>query len=240
MNTFSKKIILPRDRVCLRLKQARIEKEISLNEIADKTKINIAYLSAMENCQFEEIPYSSLYQKNFLKKYLQAIGIDSEEYLSQFCTEELHVSNNALTQKKMRRYAMKYHLSSLPNILRNLFVGAFATCLLLYLGLQVKNVLQPPSLILSSPVDGMIAKKNSINISGTSDPEVKVSINGQSIMSDEGGKFNQAINLTPGINTIIVLAQKKHGKTTQEVRHIIYKETQEFSLSHDIPNKLTE
>ena len=223
----------------MRLKQARLDKEISLAEIADKTKINIAYLSAMENCQFDEIPYSPLYQKNFLKKYLQAIDIDPEEYLSQFCTEELP-SPNLTAPKKLRRYTMKYHLSSLPNILRYVFVGTFAACLLLYLGLQVKNVLQPPSLILSSPVDGMIAKKNYINISGASDPEVKISINGQPIMSDEGGKFNQAINLTPGINTIIVLAQKKHGKTTQEVRHIIYKETQQFTLSHDIPNKLTE
>lgn len=239
MPTFSKKIILPRERVCLRLKQARLEKGVSLEDIADKTKINITYLSAMENCQFDEIPYSPLYQKNFLKKYLQSIGVDPEEYLSQFCTEELP-SPNLTAPKKLKRYTMRYHLSSLPNILRYMFVGAFATCLLLYLGLQVQNVLQPPSLVLSSPEDGMIAKKNLITISGVSDPEVKVSINGQSIMSDEDGKFNQAINLTPGINTIIVLAQKKHGKTTQEVRHIIYKETQQFTLSHDIPNKLTE
>ncbi|MEK7644420.1 MAG: helix-turn-helix domain-containing protein [Patescibacteria group bacterium] len=239
MSTFSKKIIAPRDRVCLRLKRVRLEKNMSLEEIADKTKINIAYLSALENCQFDAIPHQSLYQKNFLKKYLSAIGVDSEEYLSQFRAEEMKATDT-VAPKRFTRYTARYHLSSLPNILRYVFTGAFTACLLLYLGLQVKNVLQPPSLVLTSPTDGMIAKKNYINIAGASDPEVKVSINGQSIMSDESGNFNQAISLTPGINTISVLAQKKHGKTTEEVRHIIYKETQEFSLSRDKPNRLTE
>ena len=100
----------------------------------------------------------------------------------------------------------------------------------LYLGTHIQNILQPPELTLVSPADGEITYEKQINISGKTDPETIITVNDEVIKNDEKGVFTQSINLTPGINTLIIKAQNKHGKTTENIRHVIYKEGEFFSL----------
>ncbi len=229
MSIFTHKTITPHVRICLRLQQARDSRGISLDVIAQKTKINKNWLAALEECRFADIPAGPLYQKNYLKKYLEALDLDPASYLSQFATEEINSAKLELLPSPRRSYGRKY-FNNLPNLFRFSLIGIFVISLLFYLGKQVKNTLEPPFLTLSSPVNGFIAQNNSITISGASEPEVRIAINGQPVMSDEVGRFNQPVTLSPGINTIIVTAQKKHGKTTEETRHIIYKENPKLSL----------
>ncbi|KKW42810.1 MAG: Transcriptional regulator [Candidatus Magasanikbacteria bacterium GW2011_GWA2_56_11] len=229
MPPFTKKSLTSPYRVCLRLKQAREERGVSLEAIAEKTKINKCYLAALEECRFDDLKLPPLYQKNFVKKYVSALGLDPEPYVTQFFIEELDLSDRSdCHPKKTPRLSS---LSNLPRLLRAGAVGLITLVLVLYLGLQVKNTLEPPRLALSSPLNGFIAHKNSIAIIGATDPEVKVSINGQQIKSDETGRFNESVTLNPGINTIVVSAEKKHGQITEETRHIIYKQTDRFSLT---------
>lgn len=229
MPKFTHKTLTPHARVCSRLKQARETKGISLETIAQKTKINKNWLAALEDCRFTDIPAGPLYQKNYLKKYLETLYINPVSYLSQFTTEEINNAKPEPTQHSRRSYGRQY-FSDLPNLFRVGLIGIFVIGLLFYLGKQIKNTLEPPVLTLTSPVNGFIAQKNSINIVGSSEPEVRISINGQPVMNDGVGRFNQLITLNPGINTIVVTAQKKHGKTTEEIRHIIYKENQKLSF----------
>ena len=56
------------------LKSAREEKNISLQQIAAKTKIDIKFLLAIENANFEILP--DLYIKAFIKEYAQYIDLD--------------------------------------------------------------------------------------------------------------------------------------------------------------------
>ena len=56
------------------LKKQRISQDIELNEISNRTKINLEYLESIEKGDFDFLPY--IYVRLFLKAYCLEIGLD--------------------------------------------------------------------------------------------------------------------------------------------------------------------
>ena len=117
--------------------------------------------------------------------------------------------------------------------MRTALLGSFALLLTGYLGWQIQNTIAPPPLSLMGPDNGFITRDSTITLRGASAPAATIMINGQAIHSDDFGNFSEAIALTPGVNTIVIEAKKKHGKSTQETRHIVYKEPSRLSSQAD-------
>ena len=63
------------------LKELRVSKEISLEELETKTKINLKYLEAIESGNFDILPIP--YLRLFIRAYAIEIGGDSERSLEQ-------------------------------------------------------------------------------------------------------------------------------------------------------------
>ena len=63
------------------LKDLRISKEISLEDLESKTKINIKYLNAIEQGDFDVLP--TPYLRLFIRAYALEIGGDAERALEQ-------------------------------------------------------------------------------------------------------------------------------------------------------------
>ena len=63
------------------LKDLRVSKEISLEELETRTKINIKYLTAIEEGDFEILPIP--YLRLFIRAYATEIGGDSDRALEQ-------------------------------------------------------------------------------------------------------------------------------------------------------------
>jgi len=229
MKPFKKTKLEPTKRVCLAIKQARLAKGVSLEDLSKKTKINQEYLQALEECRFSDVDCAQIYQKNFIKKYVEALGLDASAYLEQFSDEELRF----VPTKKQHGApnCNKRYFSNLPQILRYVVVGAIVLTVSLYLGGQIKHTLEPPLLTLLSPDDGQIIYESGIAIRGYTEPEVKILINGETIVSDEYGNFSENVTLNPGINAVTIRAEKKHGKATEEVRHIIFKQTKSLTTA---------
>ena len=65
------------------LKEVRESKGMTLEEIADETKIQKRYLTDIENDNFDELP-GEAYVKGFLRNYAAALKIDSEEVITLY------------------------------------------------------------------------------------------------------------------------------------------------------------
>ena len=63
------------------LKELRESREISLEEISERTKINVQYLIAIEEGDFSDI--ETPYLRLFLRAYAEEIGGDSQRALEQ-------------------------------------------------------------------------------------------------------------------------------------------------------------
>ena len=64
------------------LRKEREARNIDLQTIADRTKISITFLKAMEAGNFDFLP--APYPRNFLKMYLQCLGGKQERFLNRF------------------------------------------------------------------------------------------------------------------------------------------------------------
>ncbi|MUK89844.1 helix-turn-helix domain-containing protein [Ornithinibacillus sp. L9] len=66
-----------------RLKEAREEKDISLESLQDLTKIQRRYLIAIEEENFSILP-GKFYARAFIKEYANAVGLDANELLEEY------------------------------------------------------------------------------------------------------------------------------------------------------------
>jgi len=65
------------------LKEVREEKGISLDEVAEKTKIQTRFLKAIENGNWEDLP-EEVYLRGFLRTYAEALGLDGKEFVESY------------------------------------------------------------------------------------------------------------------------------------------------------------
>ncbi|WP_231556712.1 helix-turn-helix domain-containing protein [Tetragenococcus muriaticus] len=105
-----------------RLRQARLDKNISIDELQQKTKIQKRYLEAIESGNFAALP-GAYYVRTFIRQYAEAVGekgdvlvdiydgkdgIDSESRRAQ--PETVQGSRKALHEEKSRNKTTREHL----------------------------------------------------------------------------------------------------------------------------------
>lgn len=66
-----------------RLRKARERLGLSIEDVHDATKIRVAYLIAMEEGRFHELP-GDVYARGFLKNVAKAVGLEGDELVSEY------------------------------------------------------------------------------------------------------------------------------------------------------------
>jgi len=76
----------------------------------------------------------------------------------------------------------------------------------------------PPSLNVNSPTDGQSFSKeqNVADVTGTTDPDVKVTVNGFWAITDVDGNFSYDLHLQNGENKITIIATDQAGNKNQK------------------------
>ena len=89
-------------------------------------------------------------------------------------------------------------------------------------------VLDPaaPALAVTSPADGLLTARNTVEIAGTAEDSSVVTIqindDNPTTANRTEGSFSTTVNLNPGINTILVLATDPTGSTQTAKRTVFY------------------
>lgn len=86
MNTPKLGAPAPTESLCTRsldLSGTRRAKGVSLEEIAERTKISIRFLRAIEAGEFEKLP-GGIFNTSYLRQYAAAIGFDEGELLAHY------------------------------------------------------------------------------------------------------------------------------------------------------------
>lgn len=84
-----------------KLREARIEKGYTLDDLQQITKIQKRYLIAIEEGNFDALP-GSFYVRAFIKQYAQTVGLDNDALLQN--TKMLYQIRN---QKNMLKNPLK-------------------------------------------------------------------------------------------------------------------------------------
>ncbi|MDD4477075.1 MAG: helix-turn-helix domain-containing protein [Patescibacteria group bacterium] len=216
----SKKLDQP-VRVCHRLKKIREELGLSLEFLSKTTRIPQKYLEAIEDCRFAVLPPAKIYRLSYIREYASALNLDAEEILSKFRDEEDVVENKIIHPRADLKF---FPFNSVAIMLRSITILVLVAVFAGYLGWEVRGILQAPKLFVFTPIEGSIVNKYSAQVRGETEKEVNLTINGQEVRANEEGKFDATIDLSLGVNTIVITAIKKHGKTSEIIRHVVVKE----------------
>lgn len=214
-----KKLEAPK-RICFLIKNARIEKGLTIEQAEEKTRVPKKYLEAIEECKFNLLPKAKSHRIAYIKKYCELLELDEHQYLTKFFEQE---GLEDIDQVHPHTEVDKLYQKSISIWARNIIIVLTVVCFALYLIWQIRGVLQPPKLEVYFPQDGYVSETSHIKIEGFTEKETHITINGKEIKPDEQGNFQAEIDLTKGINTINIIASKKHGKQNNIIRNIIVK-----------------
>ncbi len=199
---------------------AREKFDLDLCAASKAARIPKKYLECLEKNKFSGLPKAKVYRLNYVKEYAHFLHLDESEMLKQFEKENGLKGTEIIHPKQHVRNTPLFSFSIL---IRNLLIAGLILSFTGYLAYQVKRVLEPPRLFVYNPTEGITINDYHIAVQGETEKECQLSINGKEIMPDEKGRFNLSVDLSEGLNTIIITATKKHGKNTTLTRHIVVK-----------------
>ncbi|WP_185790794.1 helix-turn-helix domain-containing protein [Bhargavaea beijingensis] len=111
-----------------RLKQARMEKGYSLEDLQEITKIQKRYLAAIEEGKFGIMP-GTFYVRAFIKQYAEAVGLEADEMLAMYKAEApeplVTEGSPGMSAPVMRRTSMRRAgkaAEMMPKIILALFI----------------------------------------------------------------------------------------------------------------------
>lgn len=220
MVSFTSKKLAEKIGVAETLKKAREARHFSLDAVARALGVAKKFLEAIESDNYNGLP-GELYTKNFIRNYADFLKIDGQRLVDAYLKERGakpssdHLPPQACELKHWdaSRYA-------------TLGVAALVgIAVVYYLGAQIGGIFSTPPLVLENPVEGTVSNSPELEVKGQTAPESRVQINGVEKMSNADGRFSEVINLTPGVNKIIITAVKKHGPQATVLRDVVYEET---------------
>lgn len=70
------------------LRQCRFDRSMTLEDVADKTKIQVRLLRAIEEAQVTHLP-EAVYVQGFIRRYAEALGLDGNQFANAFSADPI-------------------------------------------------------------------------------------------------------------------------------------------------------
>lgn len=201
------------------MRDARIQKNISLERVEEATKIRIKFLEAIEEDDYTQLPSLS-YAKGFIKNYSDFLGLDSRTVLAFFRRQNTDLPKSSILPKGVEDPLNKSAFQLTPGKFLAVLVAGLVGLFLVYLGFQYQGLRRAPTLEVESPTSQMLVTEKRVDVLGRTDPDATVTIQGVSALVRSDGKFFDQVNLDPGVNVITVVATSRFGKTTTVTREV--------------------
>jgi len=203
------------------LQAARNGQKIDLKDVARITKIRSNFLAAIEADDYAQLP-SGTVAKGFIRNYSEFLGLHPESVQAVFRRDFAENDQGQIVPRGLSQpvsevsvWTPRTTLIAGITLVFTVFVG--------YLFFQYLNLTGPPSLKIFQPSDKTEITDQTVEVSGATDPEATISVNGQLVALEKGGRFSFRLPITDGENKISVTATSKYGKTTVVTKTVIKK-----------------
>lgn len=203
-----------------RLQKIREESEVSIEQVAKETQIQKKYLEALERGNYALLP-GPVYVESFLKRYAEYLGVSTEFVLSLYHQQEKKTLKKDYSGKFSPTPKELPKTLITPVLIRKVLIGIVILALATYVGFEISKIFSPPDLVVTSPQDYITVNDNLIEIKGSTEPSVTLSINGKEIFINDDGSFTESVTLKEGVNNISISAIKEKSKATTIIRRVI-------------------
>jgi len=188
------------------LKDARVKKRLSFRKLEETTKIKAAFIESVEEEKWEALPSFSTVL-GFVKSLSAALEVDEKMAIAVLKRDyPPKVLNINPKPDVISRFAWN------PKLTFTVGIGAVVIIILGYLAFQYTKFVSPPGLVVNSPKENQVVNGNSVLVFGSTDPDVKITVNNQPVLVDQDGKFSVSIGITQITKEIDIIATSRSGK----------------------------
>jgi cytoskeletal protein RodZ len=104
------------------LRRVREEKNISIKDVQEATKIRLCYLEALDRGEFALLP-GEVYLKGFIVSYANAIGLNGQEILDRYYQLKAAQEEQVRLAESEKAEAEKKRASENPNWFQGIYLG---------------------------------------------------------------------------------------------------------------------
>lgn len=224
MVKFNRKIVAGQRGIGHHLKNARRALGLSIDEIAEATKIRKPLLLALERSAFQEIQ-EPFYRTLIIKTYSEYVGLDWRDMQPEYERESAYAPCQAGGASRRESSVGRSELWVASRIAKNIVLGGAMIAAGTYLAFLAFVAIRPPTLSVESPVQNFASQSRILFVRGTvSSGESDIHINGQRVVRKGDGSFEQEMTLANGVNVITIAAAKKYSKESVVTRTVVYQE----------------
>jgi len=190
------------------LKTAREAKSFSLEQLSSLTKIDIKYISALEEDAFDKLP-SETFAKGFIRNLAIRLDKNPDELVAVFRRDYRQPQSEKIKQNKRHRPLSFSFLNSQITLF-----GIALLVFLIYLGFQFRAILTPPMLQIQRPSPNSVLI-SPLEIEGLTTVDSIVRIDDDTrAKPDTSGHFLVRYTLPVGETTLSIQATNRFGRTS--------------------------
>ena len=187
---------------------------LSIADLAEITKIQKEHIVAWETERHSDLP-DPPYIKHFLRAIAVVLRVPPETLLNQYRPPE--EEPQLLPPQPPSRLAF-----IVPSrVLAQVGMVALVLVVALVLLLQLRAIAAPPALNVDAPAEASALSDPVTTVSGRTDRNAAVTINGERVIPDPQGHFSVDIDLHEGVNVIKIAAKKTHSSERVVYRQVV-------------------
>lgn len=187
----------------------RMAKNLSFEEVEQKTKIKKQFIKAIEKEQWNLLPeYPILF--GFIKNLASFYDLDENRAVALFRRDYPPEKKPKTDPKPLpkREFTWNPKFTFAAGIVVAVIVVAS------YLVFQYSQFVSPPLLEIVEPTENQIVTEQWALVRGRTDPEATVVANSQPLLVNNQGVFEEEIGVAKETKEIIIIARSRSGKET--------------------------
>lgn len=201
-----------------KLQEARLNKNLTLEEVSKATKIKAEFLMSIEKGEFHKLP-SRTYAHGFVRNYIDFLGLPKKETLALFRREfNAEQDFKVLPEGLSRPSDFSVKRSHIGQSM--FFIITILLIVVGYILFQYRFAFINPPLEIFTPKEGAIVPFSTITVTGKTDPNATVFVESSSASVDTEGKFTKKIDALSPKSTIRIKAVNIFGRQTFIERHV--------------------
>ena len=199
------------------LKELMEERNVTIEKLSLGTSIPHRFIAALLEADFKRLP-AKPYIRGYLLRIASSLNVDPAFILKSYKDTMEIRSSGEKDRLPVNRFAIQ-------KINKN-FIIVFLILIVIagFLAFRMKDILGTPTIEVSLPENTFIAQERSIKVSGRINPKDRLTLNQEIVYTDDAGKFEKEINLSPGLNTLEFDAKRFLGRETKIIRQVFYEE----------------
>jgi cytoskeletal protein RodZ len=200
-----------------KLKEVRIRRHMSIDQVATRLRIPPKYLVALEQGDISAFS-AEVYAKGAYIKYASYLNVDTKDSWHAFLRTLASVRETKPLNLHVPSTWLQRALTP-----TGIFISTAAFMVLLvasYIGLQINTFVRVPKLELLEPKT-LVQNEKEVIVRGKAEDEAEISVNKEKVLLDDTNSFVYRLPLRTGINVLQVEAVGVSGRTNLIQKHLL-------------------